>query len=195
VSDLEPLIGKHHPLALKVRALIEPVVRRRGLELVDIQYGEGGGPPALRVYADGGTGITISVLEELSGVLSDLLDAEDPLPGKYTLEVSSPGVDRPLTKRRHYEAATGQEVAVRTDVKVGGSRTHRGILAGISDTEVFVQVDGTGRPIPIATIRDAHLVYHFAPGGKPPTKRKPPRQDSPLKAHRKPRPTPGGTSE
>lgn len=166
---LEPLIGRHHPLALKVRELLEPVVRRRGLELVDIQYVEGGSQPVLRLFADAAAGISLNVLEELTGTVGDVLDAEDPIAQRYTLEVSSPGLERPLTKRSHFEAALGDKVLVRTEDKVDGSRQHRGVLSGISDTELTLQVDGTAasRALPLLQVRDAHLVYEFVPAPRP----------------------------
>ncbi|MEW5848993.1 MAG: ribosome maturation factor RimP [Myxococcota bacterium] len=180
---LEPLIGRHHPLALKVREIIDPVIRRRGLELVDIQFQEGGPSPTLRVYADRAGGISLAALEELSGTLGDLLDVEDPIPVKYALEVSSPGVDRPLAKRSHFQAAMGEEVVIKTDGKVDGSRVHRGILSGVGENELVVQVDGTGRTIPFDVVASAHVVYQFQTPVKPGKKPAPPQHSGAKNPH------------
>ncbi|MBI5496864.1 MAG: ribosome maturation factor RimP [Deltaproteobacteria bacterium] len=179
---LEPLIGRHHPVALRVRELADPVVRRRGCELVDVQYSEGGGTRSslLRVYADQPGGISINTLQDLSETLGDLLDAEDPVPRAYQLEVSSPGVDRPLAALSHFEAARGELVMVVTTEKVDGSRKHRGILSGVSPDEVIVQVDGTARTIPLGLIDHAHIIYVFEevvrPGKPHPAPEQPPKR-------------------
>jgi len=173
---LQPLIGRHHPVALKVRELLDPVFRRRGVELVDIHFVEGGGPPALRVYADQPGGISINTLQELSETVGDLMDAEDPVPVRYTLEVSSPGVDRPLTQVAHFEAAQGEECMVVTTQKVDGSRKHKGILTGIADNTITVIVEGQSRAIALDLIDRAHTVYKFEqvvrPGKTPPPQKK-----------------------
>jgi len=166
-------------VALKVREIVEPLVRRRGLELVDIQFGEGGGSPALRIFADGPGGISLSALEELSRTLGDIMDAEDPVPtaGRYTLEVSSPGLDRPLTRKSHFEAALGELVMVVTSAKIAGSRKHKGVLSGIDNVAVIVQVDGTARTIPLSQVDSANTIYQFEaverPGKKPAAKAPP----------------------
>lgn len=164
---MEPWIGRHHPLALKVRPLVEPVIAHKGLELVDIQYGEGGGGPTLRVFVDGPGGIHIDALQELSGTLGDVLDAEDPMPGRYQLEVSSPGLNRPLTSRARMEAALGEEVLVVTTFKVEGGRKHKGTLSGVDAEAVMVQVEGQVRRIPLEHVDHAHTIYRFETAEKP----------------------------
>lgn len=159
----DTLIGRHHPVALKVRTLIPPILRRRNVDVVDIRFEDG----HLRVYADQAGGITIATLSELSQTLGDLFDAEDPIPGPYTLEVSSPGVDRPLATRAHYEAAQGERVMVVTITKIEGGRKHKGILTGISDTEVLLHVDGKTRHLPVDLIDSAHTIYTFETAPKP----------------------------
>jgi ribosome maturation factor RimP len=159
---LEPLIGKHHPVALQVRELVDPLIRRRGMELVDIQFAEGGAAPTLRIFAQQPGGVNLQALKSLSEVISDLLDVEDPLPRRYQLEVSSPGLDRPLALARHFETALGEEVMVATSVKVDGSRKHCGVLSGFAPDQVVVQLDGASRVIPLETVEHAHVVYKFA---------------------------------
>ena len=171
---LEPLIGKHHPLALKVRDIVDPLVRRRGLFLVDIQYTEGGGAPHLRVFADAPGGISLTQLQDLSETVGDILDAEDPLPSRYTLEVSSPGVDRPMTQLAHFEAAKGTEVLVVTTTKIDGSRKHRGMLTSVGAQDVVVLVDGSARTLPLHAVDHAHTIYKFQAADKPGKKPKAP---------------------
>jgi ribosome maturation factor RimP len=168
---LEPWIGRHHPVAHKLRELMDPVVRRHGLELVDIQFRESRHNGAVQVYADAPGGISLQQLEMLSRTLGDLLDAEDPIPGdRYELEVSSPGVDRPLTTAAHFEAAHGAEVAIVSIEKVDGSRKHRGVLSGFGPQGAVLQVDGVSRTIALESIDSANTIYQFGPpaqGKKP----------------------------
>ena len=93
----------------------QPHVERQGFELVSVEYHKGTRSSLLRLLMDRpGGGIALSDLERLSPVLSDLLDVYDPIDGRYTLEVASPGVNRPLTRRRDFEAFVGQRVRIKT---------------------------------------------------------------------------------
>lgn len=175
--ETEPWIGRHHPVAHRVRGIIEPVLRRRGLELVNIRFAEGRNSSSLEVYADAPGGISLAQLEDLSRTLGDILDAEDPIVGHYDLQVSSPGVDRPLTTARHFEAAMGELVQVSSLAKVGGSRRHRGILSGFGPQGLVVQVEGSARTIAVDLIDSAHTVYMFEPVVKPGKKPSPARRD------------------
>src|SRR5690242_15869315 len=94
----------------RVRDLIEPLVTASGNELVDVEHG----PGLLRVYVDREGGIDLDALTSLSEQLSDLLDLEDPIPGRYTLEVSSPGLERNLRTPAQYQRFVGSKVSVKT---------------------------------------------------------------------------------
>src|SRR5882724_13212417 len=103
-----------HPVAEKVADLLEPHVEREGYELVSVDYRHGTRNSMLRLLVDRpGGGIALSDLEKLSPKLGDLLDVYDPVEGRYTLEVSSPGVNRPLTRREDFEAFVGQRVRIK----------------------------------------------------------------------------------
>src|SRR5271163_1733745 len=100
-----------HPTAEKVVELLEPHIERQGYELVSVDFRKGTRNSLLRLLVDKpGGGIALSDLEKLSPALGDLLDVYDPVDGRYTLEVASPGINRPLVKRSHFEAFVGQRV-------------------------------------------------------------------------------------
>lgn len=122
--------------------LIEPVAARAGLDLEDVTVAPAGKRRLLRVVVDRDGGVTLDDTSELSRALSDVLDASDAMgPGSYTLEVTSPGVDRPLTEQRHWRRATGR--LVRAPLRAGGEVTGRVVSA---DAEgVSIDVDGTPR--------------------------------------------------
>lgn len=96
----------------EIRELIAPVLEREGVELVDIELKGPPGRQILRVFIDEEGGITIDRCTQISRMLSDLLDRKDPIPGRYTLEVSSPGVDRPLRLPRDFRRNLGRDVRV-----------------------------------------------------------------------------------
>ena len=97
-----------HPTAEKVVELLEPHIERQGYELVSVDFRKGTRNSLLRLLVDKpGGGIALSDLEKLSPTLGDLLDVYDPVEGRYTLEVASPGVNRPLRKLEHFEAVEG----------------------------------------------------------------------------------------
>src|SRR5260370_18800135 len=100
-----------HPTAEKVVELLEPHIERQGYELVSVDYHKGTRNSLLRLLVDKpGGGIGLDDLEKLSPVLGDLLDVYDPIEGRYTLEVSSPGLNRPLRRLRHFAAVRGERV-------------------------------------------------------------------------------------
>ncbi|MDZ7373151.1 MAG: ribosome maturation factor RimP [candidate division KSB1 bacterium] len=98
--------------AEEIRQLIEPLLEREGVELVDLELKGAPGRFILRVFIDEEGGITIDRCTEISRKLSDFLDRKDPIPGRYVLEVSSPGVDRPLLQPRDFRRNVGREVRV-----------------------------------------------------------------------------------
>src|ERR1700683_1820739 len=112
-----------HPTAEKVVALLEPHIERQGYELVSVDFRKGTRNSMLRLLVDKpGGGIALSDLEKLSPTLGDLLDVYDPVEGRYTLEVASPGINRPLRKLEHFAAVTGERVRVGEQVVDGRRR-------------------------------------------------------------------------
>ena len=129
------------PLAKKVVDLLEPHIERLGFELVNVEFRQGArGNSLLRVLVDNPDGgITLSDLERLSPILGDLLDVYDPVEGSYTLEVCSPGINRPLAKLKHFEAYRGQRVRIRTHRPRDGRKNFQGILTQVGPDGVELE--------------------------------------------------------
>jgi ribosome maturation factor RimP len=127
------LVLQLEPLAKKVADLLEHHIDRLGFELVNVEFRRGTRHNSLlRLLVDKpGGGITLSDLERLSPILGDLLDVYDPVDGRYTLEVSSPGINRPLAKLRDFEAYRGRRVRVRTYRSRDGRKNFEGVLVEV----------------------------------------------------------------
>jgi ribosome maturation factor RimP len=137
--------------------LLEPTVEGLGYELSDLQAKIGGQNGVLRLFIDKAGGISLEDCEKVSLAVSALLDVEDPLPGKYRLEVSSPGADRTLTKLAHFERFMGEAVKVQMRFPIEGRRRFRGKLVSADDENIVVEVDGESHTLAIATIDTARL--------------------------------------
>lgn len=146
-----------------VRAVCEPIVAGRGLELVEVRLGPGGGGRTLTLTVDRLEGaVTLGEIADLSAEISSALDADDPIEGRYTLEVSSAGIERPLVKPSDYERFTGREVTVRCDGPIGGRRNFKGrIESAGAETFVLAGEDGAVVEIPYAQVGRAKLVVDW----------------------------------
>nr|WP_279381388.1 ribosome maturation factor RimP [Candidatus Thiosymbion oneisti] len=146
-----------------VRSVVEPM----GYELVGAEYFQRGKRGAvLRVYIDHPSGarrqgITLDDCGRVSHQLSGVLDVEDPIAGHYDLEVSSPGLDRPLFTAAHFERFRGRKVRIKAAVKLDGRRNFEGRIASLERALVLLRVDGEIREIPLAMIESARLVPEF----------------------------------
>lgn len=143
----------------KVALLIEGPLQEMGYELVRVGL-SGGTRPVLQVMAERADGAPMTV-EDCSGIshtVSLLLDAENPIAGAYALEVSSPGIDRPLTRPKDFERFAGFEVRLETREPVAGRRRFRGRLKGIADGAVSVATDEGEAVVPFEAISKARLV-------------------------------------
>jgi ribosome maturation factor RimP len=144
-------------------ALIEPLLEQLGYELVDLDFVPGRSRALLRVYIDrlqsGGVeqGVGIEDCERVSRELSALLDVEDPLPTAYTLEVSSPGLDRVLRTPAHFERFVGERVHVELKLPRDGRRRYTGRLEGLHEGIVELSVDGAEVRLPFGEIGRARL--------------------------------------
>ncbi len=140
--------------------LIEPQVEKLGFELVRV-ITIGQANPTLQVMidvADGSRDITVDDCASVSRVLSDLLDEKDPIKDKYILEVSSPGLDRPLTKLKHFVRYKGYDVKIETENKVENRKRFKGKIADVDDANVTINMEDTLYTIPFAEINKAKLV-------------------------------------
>ncbi len=154
-------------VAQKVEELIQPLLGAFGVELVDLEYKREGRQMVLRLYLDKPGGITLDDCAEVSREFSTILDVEDCIPGEYTLEVSSPGLNRPLKKHSDYEKAVGRLVKVKTFAQVADEKgnlrkTFLGTLQGIEgDAVVILLTEGQRAVIPLTQVAKAHLEFEF----------------------------------
>jgi len=144
----------------EIARLVEPTLQSMGYELVRVQFGGAGGRATLQIMAErlDRRPMAVEDCAQISRSLSALLDVEDPVPGSYLLEVSSPGIDRPLVRPADYERFAGFEARVETALPIEGRRRFRGRLAGIADGQVRL-IEATGeRRLPLKGINKAKLV-------------------------------------
>jgi len=138
--------------------LLEPTVEGLGYELADLELRIGGKNGVVRIFIDRPEGVGLDDCEVVSRQVSALLDVEDPVPGHYVLEVSSPGLDRKLTKPAHFRRFVGEEVRVQMRFPVEGRRRFRGRLLSAGEKTIEIEVDGVSHSLPMATIDSARLV-------------------------------------
>jgi len=153
-----------HPTAEKVVELLEPHIERQGYELVSVDFRKGTRNSLLRLLVDKpGGGIALSDLEKLSPTLGDLLDVYDPVEGRYTLEVASPGINRPLRKLEHFEAVKGERVKVRTHRVRDGQKSFMGKLVsvGASGIELDDETSRKHQTIGFDEMSGANYEYDF----------------------------------
>lgn len=144
-----------------LHAMIEPVVTAMGFELWGIDYQSQGKHSRLVIYIDHESGVSVDDCADISRQVSAVFDVEDPIRGEYRLEVSSPGMDRPLYTLDHFSRYRGHEVALKLRVPFEGRRKFQGLLAGVEGDEVLLQLDGEEYCFPIDSIDQAQVVPRF----------------------------------
>lgn len=176
----------------EIAQLLGPTVESLGLELLGVEYLPAPGGATLRLYIDapaaaGGDGraVTIEDCESVSREVSAQLDVEDPISGNYTLEVSSPGLDRPLFAPAHYARFLGEEAKVALKLPQDGRRRLQGRIVRVEDATVTFDVDGTGFAVAVDNIERARLVPDWAALGLAPSRNSPSR-GKPGKARKQP---------
>lgn len=142
----------------ELETLLTPEVERLGFELVDVEYQAAGGSSVLRVFIDKEGGISVDDCALVSDGVSGILDVEDPIPSEYTLEISSPGLDRPLRRPAHFEKYAGELIKVKMVKGFVGRKRIKGVLAGVQDEAVLLDVDGERMQLPMSQIDSARLV-------------------------------------
>jgi len=143
----------------RLTRLVEPVVVGLGYELVGVEFDSH--QRVLRVYIDSAAGIVIDDCSKVSHQLSGVLDVEDPIPGNYQLEVSSPGMDRPLFTPAHFQRFQGSLVRLQLLRPIEGRRRFKARLMGMEGENVLLQEDDTAFAIPFESIDKARIVPEF----------------------------------
>ena len=143
---------------MKLNDLIKPAIEKMGYELTDIEVITQGHEQLISIFIDNLTGIKIEDCEIVSRQISLLLDVENPISGKYTLEISSPGLDRKLTKLNHFKRFIGNELRIKLLRSMDGRRNFRGKLLAANKESIKVQVDDQLYKLPIDMIEIARLV-------------------------------------
>jgi len=138
--------------------LVRPIVEHDGLELVEAVFARDGGRRVLRVTVDREGGVDLDTLSMLSERVSRRLDLEDLGGGRYELEVSSPGIERPLRTVEQYRRFVGARIKVKTSEPVDDARVHVGTLVEADDHGIVVEVDGTPRAIALSAVAGARTV-------------------------------------
>lgn len=138
--------------------MLEPTIEALGLDLWGIEHVVRGRSSLLRVYIDSEAGVTIDDCERASRQISAVLDVEDPLPGEYTLEVSSPGLDRPLFRIEQYDEFVGDVVNLRLRTPLNGRRKFKGLLQSVGEDRISMTVDNEPVEIPFQQIEKANVV-------------------------------------
>ncbi len=144
-----------------LHALIEPIVVGMDYELVGIEYLPQGKHSILRIYIDKPEGIDVDDCSDVSRQVSAMLDVEDPIKGEYNLEVSSPGLDRPLFTPAHFEQFLHAQVSVRLKMPIEGKRKFVAVIQAINGDAVDLVVDGKTLTVPFDIIDKANLVPEF----------------------------------
>ncbi len=145
----------------KLTAMLEPAVGALGFELLGIEFIRAGKHSTLRVYIDHENGITVDDCADVSYQVSAVLDVEDPINTEYNLEVSSPGMDRPLFKAKHYADLVGETVTVRLRVPMGNRRNFKGTVLGVDGDQLSLDVDNETFELVISNIEKGNLVPRF----------------------------------
>jgi ribosome maturation factor RimP len=161
-------VGRKEDILEKVRRIAGPLAAQEGLELIDVEFGMPGAPMALVIYIDRtspeGGGVSLDDCSTVSHAVSAALDVEDPIAGSYDLQVSSPGLDRPLRTPEHFQKYAGERVRVKTYAPISETdnrKTFIGKLNGYEEGFVLVDVDGKVFRVPHAQISKANVEPNF----------------------------------
>jgi len=145
----------------EIQALIEPVIVGMGFTLWGIEYLRNGKFSTLRIFIDHEQGIHVDHCAEVSRQVGAILDVEDPITGNYSLEVSSPGMDRSLFTIEQYAAYAGEWVEIKLRHAFEGRKNFKGVLAGVEDENVVVSVEGVEFLLPIESVDRGRVIPNF----------------------------------
>ena len=142
----------------KLAELLNPILEDLGFEMVRVRLSNGN-PSTLQIMADRLDGqIGVDELAEINTSVGTILDVEDPIPENYTLEISSPGIDRPLTRQKDFDSFQGFEAKVETTELIDGRRRFRGVLAGVNNDEVLINLEEGTIGLKFTWLSEARLV-------------------------------------
>lgn len=145
----------------RLTELLQPVIKGLGYELWGLEYQSQGDSSLLRIYIDQDEGVSVEDCQKVSQQVVGVLDVEDPIPGAYTLEVSSPGLDRVLFNLDQCERFIGHEVKVRLSRKLDGRRRYMGSISSVSDNEIVINENGESVALPVPSIDSIRLKPHL----------------------------------
>jgi len=148
-------------VAPNIKAVVEPVVVGLGYEYVGAEFGQAENGTTLRVFIDTSKGVEVDDCATVSRQLSAALDVDDVIATAYLLEVSSPGLDRPLFTESQFAAQVGETVKARTVSAHNGRRNYKGVLVSVADGEATFEIDGIDYLIPIDDVEQANLIAKF----------------------------------
>lgn len=145
----------------EVTELLEPILEEMGFELVDVAFLSKQGRWVLQLFIDTEGGVTIDDCARVSGEIGDLIDVRDIIEHEYVLEVSSPGIDRPLKKQKDFLRACGRKVKIRTKEPVEGRQNFTGTLQSVEGNVITLDADGMIITLTVEELEKANLVYQF----------------------------------
>jgi ribosome maturation factor RimP len=148
-------------LIREISQLIEPILDEMGVELVDIEYLSYHGRWIVRIYIDKEGGITVDDCATVSREIDEIIDIKDIIRHAYVLEVSSPGLNRPLKKEKDFQRAVGKKVKARISVPLKGRRHFTGFLKDFRDGTLYLEVEGNLVSLSSRDVEKANLVYEF----------------------------------
>ena len=149
------------PIAQSVMNLIEPVLESEGLELVDVEYKKEGSNWFLRVYIDKEGGVNVADCQKVSHLTGDLIEVEETIKTPYSLEVSSPGLNRALKREKDFLKFKGKQIRVQSVLPIDNRKKFIGILADFKDQTVFLEFDEKSIEIPLSQITKGNLVIEI----------------------------------
>ena len=149
----------------EVKDLAEAVAQRRSLRLWDVEMGGRSGQSVVRIFVDSEDGVDLDTVAQVSEELSRGLDLRDPISGRYTLEVSTPGLERNLKSPEHFKLSVGRDVVVKTTSPlIGDTNRIEGAIASADDSGVVLEVDGNEVSVPYDAIKTARTVFEWKRG-------------------------------
>ncbi len=166
-TTMEPKEDPTRAVVRKIWELTTPVITAEGLDLLEVEYRRESHGWVLRLFVDRDGGVSVEDCAAVSRIVGDLLDVADPIAGPYHLEVSSPGLDRPLRRWEHFHQQIGKVIAVRTRTALGARKNFKGILVAVSPEAIRMDCDGRMFDIPLEAVERARLRYFESVGAAP----------------------------